>query len=162
MCSYSCVKSNAGVWSERSKKGALWLSATYPRWSAGSDWILFSHRCTKSVPLWSHECFLADVPLYKDLFCSIIFPLNSAERTTVTSRPLLEAFCKQSGKAEIRKCSVKLQELIISEVQVLFSSSTHWKEITRKMTIPQSCLSLQGWVQFSDWCQSRQLDWHLH
>lgn len=42
------------------------------------------------------------------LFCSVTFPLNSSERTTVTSRPLLEAFCKQSGKAETRKCSVKL------------------------------------------------------
>lgn len=30
------------------------------------------------------------------------------------------------------------------------------------MAIQQNCLSLQGWVQFSDWCQSRQLDRHLH
>lgn len=41
------------------------------------------------------ECFLANFALYKDLYCSLTFQLNSSGRNTVTSRPLLEAFCKQ-------------------------------------------------------------------
>lgn len=92
----------------------------------------------------STECFLANFSLYKDLFYSAAFLLNTAERTAMTSRLLLEAFCKQSGKAEIRKCPVKLQEVIISKVQVLFYSSTHWEEITREMEILHSQLSWAG------------------
>lgn len=157
------MKSNAGAWSECSKKGTLWQSAMlFMLISRIRLAIVYPSLQKEHALVISTECFLANFPLYKNLFCSVTFPFNSAERTTATSRPLLEAFCKESGKAEIRKCSVKLQELIISEVQILFSSFTHWKEIMRKMTILQSCLSLQGWVQFSDWCQSRQLDWHLH
>lgn len=85
--------------------------------------------------------FLVHFPLYMDLFCSVTFPLNSAERTTVTNGPLLEAFCKQNGKAKIRKCFVNLEGFIISEIQILFPFSTHWKERTSGMVIPQSHLN---------------------
>lgn len=160
-----CLKSTAGVWSECSTRGALWQSAVYACWSAGSDWTLFTHHCKKEHTLVFSKYFLVHFPLYMDLFCSVTFPLNSAERTTVTSGPLLEAFCKQNGKAKIRKCFVNLEGLIISEIQILFHSSTHWKEITSRMAIPQSHLSeeLSGMgLVLSLLCQSRQLDWYLY
>jgi len=53
----------------------------------------------------------------------------------VTSGPLLETFCQQSGKAKIIKCSAKLKE-----VQILSSSST-LKITNKEDALPQSHLS---------------------
>lgn len=90
----------------------------------------------------------------------LTFLFNSAERTTVTSRLLLQAFCKKVGKEETAECSVKLQEFSISEVQVLFLHIL--KRNQRKVVILHGPLSLQDWVKLSHWCQSRQSHQHLH
>lgn len=57
--------------------------------------IVYSSLQKEHTHVISTECFLANFPLYKDLYSSVTFQLNSAGRTTVTSRPLLEALSKQ-------------------------------------------------------------------